>query len=114
VKRKRGYRVLPFSANRHMAAASAAVSKERDTIHILTEVDVTEPRRLIREHCERTGESLSLTAYIVACLARAVAENPLLNPLASAQRTKRPTARFTTRSALRSGRAMRASAHCPG
>jgi pyruvate/2-oxoglutarate dehydrogenase complex dihydrolipoamide acyltransferase (E2) component len=64
-----------------MAAASAAVGREHDTIHLLTEVDITEPRRLIREHRERTGEQLSFTAYIVACLARAVAGQPHLNSL---------------------------------
>ncbi|MBN1485557.1 MAG: 2-oxo acid dehydrogenase subunit E2 [Chloroflexia bacterium] len=78
---KRGYRVLPFSANRRMAAASAAVCRERSTIHMLTEVDVSEPRRLIREHRRRTGERLSFTAYVVTCLARAVAEQPHLNAL---------------------------------
>jgi pyruvate/2-oxoglutarate dehydrogenase complex dihydrolipoamide acyltransferase (E2) component len=62
-----------------MLAASVAVDKERHTIHSITEVDITEPRRLIREHRQRTGERLSLTAYVIACLARAVAENPELN-----------------------------------
>ncbi len=76
---RRGYRVIPFSPNRQMAAASAAVGHEHDTIHILTEVDISEPRRLVREHRERTGERLSFTAYVVACLARAVAEQPQLN-----------------------------------
>jgi hypothetical protein len=61
-----------------MAAASAAVAAERNTIHGITEVDISEPRRLMREHKKRTGETLSLTAY-VACLARAVAENPEMN-----------------------------------
>jgi pyruvate/2-oxoglutarate dehydrogenase complex dihydrolipoamide acyltransferase (E2) component len=79
--KKRGYRVVPFSANRQMAAASAAVCRERDTIHTLTEADITEPRRLIREHRERTGERLSFTAYVVTCLARAVAEQPHLSSL---------------------------------
>jgi pyruvate/2-oxoglutarate dehydrogenase complex dihydrolipoamide acyltransferase (E2) component len=76
-----GYRVVPFTANRQMAAASAKVSGERNTIHMLTEVDITEPRRLIREHRERTGERFSFTAYIVTCLARAIAEQPQLNSL---------------------------------
>jgi pyruvate/2-oxoglutarate dehydrogenase complex dihydrolipoamide acyltransferase (E2) component len=79
--KKAGYRIEPLSANRQMAAASAAVGRERDTIHMLTEVDITEPRRLIREHRERTGERLSFTAYIVTCLARAVAEQPHLNSM---------------------------------
>jgi len=78
---KRGYRVVPFTANRQMAAASASIGREQNTIHMLTEVDITEPRRLIREHRERTGERLSFTAYIVACLAHAIAEQPQLNAL---------------------------------
>jgi pyruvate/2-oxoglutarate dehydrogenase complex dihydrolipoamide acyltransferase (E2) component len=76
---KPGYQTAPFTMMRKMAAASAAVAGEHNTIHGFTEVDITEPRRLMREHRERTGESLSLTAYIIACLARAVAENPRLN-----------------------------------
>lgn len=66
-----------------MAAASAAVCRERDTIHLVTEVDVSVPRRLIREHADRTGERLSLTAYVVACLARTVRDNPEFNALVS-------------------------------
>jgi len=73
------YKAAPFTMMRKMAAASAAVAAERNTIHGFTEVDIMEPRRLMREHCERTGENLSLTAYVIACLARAVAENPQLN-----------------------------------
>jgi len=76
---KRGYHLVPFTINRRMAAASAAVCKERSTIHCLTEVDITAPRRLMDAHREKTGETLSLTAYVVTCLARAVAEQPAVN-----------------------------------
>lgn len=62
-----------------MVAATSTEGRLRNTIHSLSEVDITEPRRLIREHRERTGETLSLTAYVVRCLARAVAEHPELN-----------------------------------
>jgi hypothetical protein len=41
-------------------------------MHAITEADITEPRRLIREHSERTGESLSPTSYVVARLAQAM------------------------------------------
>ena len=64
-----------------MVAASAAVGREANSIHLFTEADVTEPRRLIVEHPERTGERLSLTAYVVACLARTVAENRTFNSM---------------------------------
>ncbi|MGE5229144.1 MAG: 2-oxo acid dehydrogenase subunit E2 [Deltaproteobacteria bacterium] len=67
--------------NRRMAAASAAVSRGRDTIHLTTDVDVSVPRRLIAEHGARTGEHLSFTAYLVGCLARTVREHPEVNSL---------------------------------
>ncbi|MEW5815011.1 MAG: 2-oxo acid dehydrogenase subunit E2 [Spirochaetota bacterium] len=76
---KVGYRAIPFTVNRRMVAVTAAVNNERNTIHGITEVDITEPRRLMREHRQRTGETLSLTAFVIACLARAVAEQPQLN-----------------------------------
>jgi pyruvate/2-oxoglutarate dehydrogenase complex dihydrolipoamide acyltransferase (E2) component len=79
MKRKHGYQVVPFSAQRQAVAASASVGRERNNIHTFTEVDITTPRRLIREHRERTGERLSLTAYVVACLARTIAEYPTFN-----------------------------------
>ncbi|HET7478827.1 MAG TPA: 2-oxo acid dehydrogenase subunit E2 [Rubrobacteraceae bacterium] len=79
MKKRRSYRVVPFTMNRRMVAASASVGRERNNIHAMIEVDVTEPRRLMREHRERTGERLSLTAFVVTCLARAIAENPNLN-----------------------------------
>jgi pyruvate/2-oxoglutarate dehydrogenase complex dihydrolipoamide acyltransferase (E2) component len=71
----------PLSINRRMAAASAAVCRERDTIHPMTEVDVSKARRLLRELRDDPEGGVSLTAYIVASLARAVAEHRELNSL---------------------------------
>lgn len=62
-----------------MVAASASVGREQNNIHALIEVDISEPRRAMREHRQRTGERLSLTAFVVTCLARALAEHPYLN-----------------------------------
>jgi pyruvate/2-oxoglutarate dehydrogenase complex dihydrolipoamide acyltransferase (E2) component len=69
MSKDRGYRTVPFGFNRRMVAAASAVNREKYTIHLMTEVDISEPRRLIAEHRERTGERLSLTGYVVACLA---------------------------------------------
>jgi len=38
-------------------------------------MDVTEARQYIREHKARTGESLSFTAFVITCLAKAVDAN---------------------------------------
>ena len=80
------YRAVPFTVNRRLMAASAAVGREKSTIHALSEVDVTEPRRLLREHTQRTGEQLSFTAFVVACLAQAISEHPSLNAFRNGRR----------------------------
>jgi len=79
MKSKNGYRSLPLSFNRRAVIASATVTKEKNAIHGFTEVDITIPRQLIKAHFERTGEKLSLTAYIVTCLAQVIKEHPELN-----------------------------------
>jgi len=59
--------------------ASASVSKEKNSIHCLTEIDIADPRERIKIHFEKTGEKLSLTGYIVSCLADTIKKNPELN-----------------------------------
>lgn len=86
MKQKEGYKVSRLSFSRKVVRASASVTKKRNTIHCLTEIDITEPRRLIREHFEKTGEKLSFTAYIVTCLARAITQQPELNSFISGNR----------------------------
>ncbi len=60
---------------RRFAAAASWSMRERPLIHGLLEADVTRARALLREHHARTGESLSFTAFVTACLARAVDEH---------------------------------------
>jgi pyruvate/2-oxoglutarate dehydrogenase complex dihydrolipoamide acyltransferase (E2) component len=84
--KKRSYRTVPFTMNRRMVAASASIGRERNTIHAILEVDVTEPRRLMREHRQRTGEQLSMTAFVISCLAQAIAEHPHLNAFRKGRR----------------------------
>lgn len=75
----RGFRAERFSPNRHMVAASSSAARRSNTIHVLLEVDVTEPRKLIKEYKENHPEGLSFTAYLVHCLAQAVAKYPRFN-----------------------------------
>jgi hypothetical protein len=53
---------------------SARLGHRKHVMYGLLEVDVTHAPRL-REHKSRTGESLSFTAFILACLGRAIAAN---------------------------------------
>lgn len=79
MKKENGYKSVPLSFNRQAVIASASVSGKKNAIHFFTEVDITEPRRLIREHFEKTAEKLSLTAYIVKCLSEVIHDYPEFN-----------------------------------
>lgn len=47
----------------------------RQTVHAPFEVDVTQARRLLRDHKARTAESLSFTGFVIACLGQAIDAN---------------------------------------
>jgi hypothetical protein len=79
MKNQRGFNKIPSSFSRQMVRASASITRRKNTIHAVTEVDVTEPRRRIKEHFEKTGEKLSFTAYIVTCLSHTIKDHPELN-----------------------------------
>jgi pyruvate/2-oxoglutarate dehydrogenase complex dihydrolipoamide acyltransferase (E2) component len=69
------YEVLPFSKYRRWMVAAYRSVQHKHMIHGLLEVDVTRARTALREHKATTGESLSFTAFLVACLAQAVDEH---------------------------------------
>ena len=69
------YQIIPFPKIRRLMVDGGRLARQKHLIHGLVEMDVTEARRLIREHKESTGEALSFTAFIMACLGRAVDMN---------------------------------------
>jgi pyruvate/2-oxoglutarate dehydrogenase complex dihydrolipoamide acyltransferase (E2) component len=73
--KRAAYAVLPFPRERQMIVEGGRIAARRHTVLGLIEVDVTGPRRAIREHKARTGETFSFTAFVAACLGRAVAEH---------------------------------------
>ncbi|MBD3165610.1 dehydrogenase [bacterium] len=82
----RGYRTEPFGKNRRIVAASVRVSRQRNTIHLVTEVEVGTPRAMIAKRREETGDKLSFTAYLVGCLARVCSEHPRFNSFRKGRR----------------------------
>lgn len=79
MKNNNDHTFMPLSINRQILIASASVTGEKNAIHGFTEVDITIPRWLIKTHYEKTREKLSLTAFIVTCLARVIKEYPQMN-----------------------------------
>src|SRR2546430_2696392 len=69
------YQVVPYPKTRRWMAAAFRSVQHKPMIHGLLEVDVTRARARLREHQANTGESLSFTAFLTACLAKAVDEH---------------------------------------
>jgi pyruvate/2-oxoglutarate dehydrogenase complex dihydrolipoamide acyltransferase (E2) component len=71
-KHGNGYTIEPFPKMRRFALDAGRLGRQRHIVHGLLEMDVTDARQYIREHRARTGESLSFTAFVITCLAKAV------------------------------------------
>ena len=69
------YKVVSNPKIRRWFAAAFRSAQHTPMMHGLIEVDVTMARAFLRDHKAKTGESLSFTAFLIACLAKAVDEN---------------------------------------
>ena len=72
VGRPRGLEVLPFPSSRRAVTAAVRAGRRIIPMHGLLEVDVTEARRRLADH----DPPLSMTAFVIAAVARAVAVHP--------------------------------------
>ncbi len=73
--------VIPYPKMRRWMAAAYRSVLHTPLMHGLIEVDVTRARARLREHQATTGESLSFTAFLIVCLAKAVEEHKAVQAL---------------------------------
>src|SRR5437660_5566371 len=69
------YQVVPYPKYRRWMVAAFRSTQHKPMIHGLLEVDVSRARAFLRNQKANTGESLSFTAFLIACLAQAVDEH---------------------------------------
>ncbi len=62
-------------ARRNPIVDAGRLASRRHLMHGLLELDVTAARECLRAHKARTGESLSLTGFLVCCWAQAIEKN---------------------------------------
>jgi pyruvate/2-oxoglutarate dehydrogenase complex dihydrolipoamide acyltransferase (E2) component len=73
------FTTIPFAPARHLYADTLSLGHRKHTVHGLFEVDVTQPRSVTAAHKAQTGERISFTAFLVACLGRAVEAHPQMH-----------------------------------
>jgi pyruvate/2-oxoglutarate dehydrogenase complex dihydrolipoamide acyltransferase (E2) component len=66
------YQVVAFPKTRRLMEDGGRLGRQKHLIHGLFELDVTDARRALHAHRAATGESLSFTAFVIACLGQAV------------------------------------------
>jgi pyruvate/2-oxoglutarate dehydrogenase complex dihydrolipoamide acyltransferase (E2) component len=69
------YQVVPNPKLRRWFAAAFRSAQHTPMMHGLIEVDVTRARAFLRDHKAKSGEAPSFTAFLIACLAKAVDEH---------------------------------------
>ena len=70
-----GYTIVRFSRMRSIVRTIARLARHKYIMRGLVEIDVTRARQSLREHKARTGESLSFTAFLAACVGHTVEMN---------------------------------------
>jgi pyruvate/2-oxoglutarate dehydrogenase complex dihydrolipoamide acyltransferase (E2) component len=70
--------MVEFPRLQHQAIDWMELSHRKHTMYGLIDVDVTDARRAIKRHRAYTRTPMSLTAFIIWCLARAVAADPAM------------------------------------
>jgi len=69
------YTVRPYPRSRLLMVDGGRLGLEKHTVHGLVEFDVSRARKAIRTHQAQSGESLSFSAFFLACLGRAIDMN---------------------------------------
>ncbi len=78
--------VIPYPKSRRFMEEAIRSTHNKPMMHGLLEVDVTKARAYLREEKARTGEHPSFTAFIIACLGRAVDEHKDVHALRDGNR----------------------------
>lgn len=68
------YQTVPYPKHRRLVRDFWVVNRAY-TMRGLLEIDVTQPRQIIREYKVQTGERLSFTAFLAKCIGQAVSQH---------------------------------------
>jgi pyruvate/2-oxoglutarate dehydrogenase complex dihydrolipoamide acyltransferase (E2) component len=74
-------RRIAFPPERRLVLDTLRLGHRKPMMHGLLELDVTAARRRLREHRDRVGDTLSFTAFLLACLGKAIAAHPDVHAL---------------------------------
>ncbi|NHJ84058.1 MAG: dehydrogenase [Asgard group archaeon] len=77
----KNYELVPFPKGRRLNIDLYDRAVLHHVVHGLTEYDVTDVRKYIKDVKEKTGENYSFTGFLASCVAKAIDENKILNSM---------------------------------
>lgn len=81
MKQRSDDQLIPCPKSRRFMEEAIRSTHHKPMMHGLVEVDVTKARAFLRDVKARTGEPPSFTAFLIACLGRAVEEHRCVHAL---------------------------------
>src|SRR5512134_1947020 len=69
---QKDHTVVPYPRIRLLMVDGGRMGLQKHTVHGLIEFDITQARETIRQHKAQTGEALSFSAFILACMGKAI------------------------------------------
>lgn len=73
------YEIKPYTKYRRNIEIITGEGWRKRTTHAILKFDVTIARKLIKKHHEKTGDKISMTGWIIKCIAQALSEHKELN-----------------------------------
>ncbi|MCI0500864.1 MAG: 2-oxo acid dehydrogenase subunit E2 [Epsilonproteobacteria bacterium] len=73
------YQVKPYTKHRRNIELITKEGWRKRSTHTVLEIDVTNARKIIQKHKEKTGEKISFTAWVIKCVAQSLSEHKELN-----------------------------------
>ncbi len=80
-KDKDNYEAFKISNIRKAASEVYINLEKKHNVHALVDFDITETRKMIKQHFEKTGEKLSFSAFMINCVGKAVSDNKRVHAL---------------------------------
>jgi pyruvate/2-oxoglutarate dehydrogenase complex dihydrolipoamide acyltransferase (E2) component len=71
-----GGKIVKVAKRRKLAYIALKIASKRSLVHGFLEADVTDVKKILKDNPDSYNGNLSMTAYVIACYARAILEHP--------------------------------------
>ena len=79
MSKRKGYEISKYPESRKLVVDLMEQASKKHHVKGIITLDITDPRKIFRNYKEKTGNSLSFTGWIIACVGKAVSKHKEIN-----------------------------------